>query len=208
MSLATNSIGASFAKNQFDMETALLFTTLSLLVFAILAVYDGFYLHIFKYELHKHHESKKEHLTHTWRAIFFPFILFTMFLSHSSKLIFYIGLGFVLIDIIVMTVDAFLEKDSRRFMGGLPRWEYILHLFVNGFHFASVALILVLKLHWDEKGISLNTDLSSFKNYSMLSFLVYNLLPGAFFMAFLHGLLIFPKPINFWSRLRDRVICC
>lgn len=31
-------------------------------------------------------------------------------------------------------------KDSRAFMGGLPRWEYIVHLLGNGFHFAAIAV--------------------------------------------------------------------
>lgn len=54
---------------------ALLISTILLAAFAVLAIIDGFYLHIFKYQLHNHPKSKFEHLTHTVRAVLFPLIV-------------------------------------------------------------------------------------------------------------------------------------
>lgn len=112
----------------------LLITTTLLVLFAILAIFDGFYLHIFKYQLHNHSESKFEHLTHTLRAILFPLIVYYLFIKQDGSTSFFIGILFVILDLLILAIDAYVEKDSRVFMGGLPRWEYILHLFVNGFH--------------------------------------------------------------------------
>ena len=149
---------------------ALLISTILLTAFAVLAVIDGFYLHIFKYQLFNYMESKFEHLTHTIRAILFPLIVYFLFITQNCQISFYVGILFVLIDIIVLGIDAFVEKDSRSFMGGLPRWEYILHLFVNGFHFASIAVFLALKLTFTENGIEIVQDLSSFKNFELFKF--------------------------------------
>jgi hypothetical protein len=138
----------------------LLISSILLLAFAALAVIDGFYLHIFKYQLFNHPESKFEHATHTIRAILFPLIVYFLFVKQDSISSFYIGISLIIIDIIVLAIDAFSEKESRAFMGGLPQWEYILHLFVNGFHFASVAVFLAVKLYLTENGINIVHDLS------------------------------------------------
>src|SRR6187402_3149877 len=142
-----------------------LISTILVSAFSVLAIIDGFYLHIFKYQLFNHNESKFEHLTHTIRAILFPLIVYFLFLTQNSQTSFYLGISFVLLDIIVLGIDAFVEKDSRAFMGGLPRWEYILHLFVNGFHFASIAVFFAIKLTFTENGITVIQDLSNFKNF-------------------------------------------
>ena len=128
------------------MEVAFIISSVLIVLFALLALYDGFYLHILKYKLHTNPESKNEHLTHTVRAILFPCILYFLFLNQDSDISFYIGMFIVVVDSIVLGTDAFLEENSRQFMGGLPRWEYILHLFVNGFHFSSIAVFLSVKL--------------------------------------------------------------
>ena len=66
------------------MEIALLTAGVSLTLFAILAFYDGFVLHIFKYRLYRHPESRMEHLTHTIRAVLFPFIAFFLFIRTAA----------------------------------------------------------------------------------------------------------------------------
>lgn len=71
------------------METAIVITSISLILFSILALYDGFYLHIFKYKLHNQSESKAEHYTHTIRAVLFPAILYFLFLKQDCIMSFY-----------------------------------------------------------------------------------------------------------------------
>lgn len=186
----------------------LLISSILLVAFAILALIDGFYLHIFKYQLFNHTESKFEHLTHTLRSILFPLIVYFLFVKQNCITSFYLGLLFVTFDIIVLVVDAYVEKDSRIFMGGLPRWEYILHLFVNGFHFSSIAVFLALKLTFTNNGIVIIQDLSPFTNFKLFYFLVVNLLPGAVILAVVHIITSINKTQIYWNKYRNKITCC
>jgi hypothetical protein len=182
--------------------------TILLSAFAVLAVIDGFYLHIFKCQLFNHKESEFEHKTHTARAILFPLIVFTLFIMQNNNTCFYLGILFVLLDVLTLAIDAFVEKDSRTFMGGLPRWEYILHLFVNGFHFAVIAVFLVMKLSLTDSGIQIIPDLSSLKNYSLFYVVSINLLPGAILIAFVHIFTMLKSTQIYWNQLRYKIACC
>jgi hypothetical protein len=177
-------------------------------LFGVLAVVDGFYLHIFKYQLHNQKESKFEHLTHTIRAVLFPLIVYFLFIVQGSVACFYFGVFLVLVDLLVLGVDAFSEKESRAFMGGLPQWEYILHLFVNGFHFSSIAVFLSLKLHITSLGIELVPDLSGLMYFESFQVLSVNLVPGAILLAVIHVITSFDYTLPIWNNLRSRVTCC
>ncbi|MFV8326878.1 hypothetical protein [Flavobacterium sp. ZS1P14] len=190
------------------METAIIITSILLILFSVLAFYDGFYLHIFRYKLHNQSESKAEHYTHTIRAVFFPVILYFVFLKQDCVTSFTIGLTIVAFDILVMAVDAFIEKDSREFMGGLPRWEYILHLFVNGFHFASIAVYLSIKLNIKNGEIAVLPNIDQYQNYQIFNAIIANLLPGAILIALLHLFLCIPKTRYVWDNLRAKIQCC
>jgi hypothetical protein len=189
------------------MEIAIIISSLFLILFVVLALYDGFYLHILKYQLYNQTQSKTEHITHTIRAVFFPAILYFLFLKQDSNASFIIGITIVLLDILVLAVDAFVEKDSRNFMGGLPRWEYIIHLFVNGFHFSSIAVYLSIKLTFKNGEIMIShiTPSSIFELYNTL---IINLLQGAIIMAILHILLCIPKTIYTWNNFTNKINCC
>lgn len=128
------------------METAFIILIILLIAYIVLAFFDGVFLHLYKYRLYEHKESKFEHLTHTIRAILFTSILISLFINIEENRLFLLGTALVAADIITLIIDAYVEKDSRQFMGGLPRWEYIIHLLVNGFHFASIAVFLVIKI--------------------------------------------------------------
>lgn len=182
------------------MEIGFTIATLMLLLFGLLATFDGVYLHLFKYRLYRHKESRFEHITHTIRALLFPFILYFLFLQQTTAA-FYAGITFVILDLITLGVDAFVEKDSRAFMGGLPRWEYIIHLFVNGFHFASIAVFLALKLDIGAEGISFRHGFPGVKAFEQFAWLAGQLIPGALLFGVLHVVVMFPKPAALWERL-------
>ncbi len=170
-------------------------------------MYDGFYLHIFRYRLHERAESKFEHLTHTIRSVLFPLILYFLCLGQSLTAI-SIGILFVVLDVLVLGVDAYVEKDSRVFMGGLPRWEYIIHLFVNGFHFALICTLLVLKLQYMNGEFIFMNQFENVNSYVVFIFLVKNILPGAIALALLHVLVSFESTVCYWNKLRNRITCC
>jgi len=113
-----------------------------------------------------------------------------------------------LLDILVLGIDAWVEKDSRTFMGGLPRWEYILHLFVNGFHFASIAVFLAIKMTFADNDLVIVQDLSGENNYALFQFVAKNLIPGAAILAMLHILTILPATRAYWNHFMVKWKCC
>lgn len=195
------------------MSTLILLIFITLVLFATLAIIDGFYLHLWKFKLYRQKESRQEHLVHTVRALIFPFILVLVFLYDFSGWLWYAALGFVLLDIMVLTLDMYMEKDSRAFMGGLPRWEYILHMFVNGFHFAGIALVIATKspMAWQWSYIP---HAEPYHEY--LTVLAKNLLPGAVLLGLLHWGLLYRPLSDLWQKAQHNLqamfdpnlVCC
>lgn len=188
------------------METAFILVTILLALYSLLAVIDGVYLHLYRYRLQERAESKLEHLTHTIRAFLFSGILITLFIQMDDNRFFYLGMVMVLLDILVLLVDAYTEKDSRAFMGGLPRWEYMLHLMVNGFHFAAIAVFLVLKINITSDGFVLNQQFEGIQSYAVFQLVAVNLLPGAVLISLLHVLVYSSKVNSFIKNIR--LNCC
>ncbi len=185
------------------METIYYLSAMFLILFMLLATYDGLYLHLWRYELFKREESVFEHKTHTIRAVLFPLIVWFIFIN-MDNFSFYIGISLILLDLVVLAIDAYSEKKSRQFMDGLPKWEYIIHLFSNGFHFAAIALLLATRINVTENGLLLSTIVNISKGQELLNFISVNIIPGAILMALLHLFLIFPKGINLWNKVK----CC
>ena len=72
------------------MEILFLLSMICLIVFMILATYDGAYLHLWKYELFNQKGSQFEHETHTIRALLFPIIVWLLFIE-TTLIGFWIG---------------------------------------------------------------------------------------------------------------------
>lgn len=189
------------------METLLVIAAICLILFIILATYDGFYLHIFKYGLFNYPESTFEHKTHTLRAILFPLIIYCLIINEHNRPLFLVGIGFVLLDLIVLGIDAHAEGESRKFMGGLPKWEYIIHLFSNAFHFAVIVLVLAIKINIGNETILINVITQSWGK-ELFMFISINLVPGAVILALLHFLLLLKVPRELWNNYRSKITCC
>lgn len=186
------------------METGFLIAAILLIAFALLGLIDGIYLHLIKYRLFQHSSSKKEHFVHAIRSLLFPLIVYFLFVN-QAKWSFFLGLGFTLIDILVLGFDAYMEKDSREFMGGLPRWEYILHLFANSFHFAAIAVFLAMKLDFQQDAFALRLDFEGISAYEIFQFVAKNIIPGAIMTTGLHFVLMLDGPAKFWNKLTARI---
>lgn len=190
------------------MEILLILASLCMVLFMVLATYDGFYLHIFKYGLFNHEESTFEHKTHTVRAILFPLIVWSLFVNETGFALFVFGLVLVLLDLVVLGIDAYSETDSRKFMGGLPKWEYIIHLFSNSLHFAAIMLVLAMKIDLVNGGlVFVNTIPASFPK-EVFVFVSVNLIPGAILLALLHFILLVERPRAVWNTYRSKISCC
>src|SRR5690554_5044976 len=190
------------------MEIAFIISIVLLIAYSLLALFDGVFLHLYKYRLYEHKESKFEHLTHTVRAILFTGILVSLFINIENNSLFLFGSILLVADIITLIVDAYAEKDSRQFMGGLPRGEYIIHLLVNGFHFAAIAVFIVAKVQLTEDGLVLTDNINHAPSHPTFIWLVKNLIPGAIFMAALHVLVAIPRTAVYWHLIRNKITCC
>ena len=190
------------------MEIVFYLSSAFLVLFMILATYDGFYLHLWKYELFNQKESEYEHKTHTIRAVLFPLIIWFLFVDTSNPSSFYIGLSLVVIDLITLGLDAYVEEDSRKFMNGLPKWEYIIHLFSNSFHFAAITLIIASRLVVSNDTISVTTYIADSYGKEVMEFIAVNIIPGSIVLAAIHVLLIFSKGKALWNSQRMRITCC
>ncbi len=182
-----------------------IFASVLLVAFAALALYDGVWLHLFKYGLYHHEESKMEHAVHTARAILFVPILLLFYLSEPGSTVFYLGLGVVLLDIFVVLIDARLEEDSRSFMDGLPNAEYILHLVVNGQHFAGAAVVIFIAM-MKHQGVEFSQVFYAY--HETYVWIVKNLVPGSVLVAVLHVLTLFRVPACYLAEQRARIACC
>ncbi|MDR7211513.1 hypothetical protein [Flavobacterium piscis] len=188
------------------METAFILSSALLIAYSVLALFDGVFLHLYKYRLHEQKESKFEHLTHTIRAVLFSCILYSLFIRIENNSMFFIAMTLVFLDIITLMADAYVEKDSRKFMGGLPRWEYIIHLLLNGFHFASITVFLVIKIHLTNDSMVLQNSFEQFENYTLFKIIALNLLPGSILTGLLHILVYIPKFNFYFKKLQFK--CC
>lgn len=180
---------------------------LCLIAFMLLATYDGAYLHLWKFELFNKEESAFEHKTHTARALLFPAIVYLLFVD-TSLLGFWIGLILFLTDLIVLGLDAYSEKESRSFMNGLPKWEYILHLFANSFHFAAIVLIIAARTTITSEGIIYSTEFMLQSNFETVQFIAINIIPGAIVLGITHLLLAFNLGKQLWNTNRLKITCC
>ncbi len=191
------------------MDIVYIATAISLLAYMVLATYDGFYLHLWKYRLYAQQESKFEHLTHTIRAVFFPLIVIFLLINQTNFYLFLVGMLIAVFDFVVLALDANSEQESRKFMGGLPKGEYILHLFSNAFHYGVIVLAIVIKIRVSANGLSFvnNHDFSSFAG-KFLVFVADNAIPGAIIIALLHVLLSINKSRSFLDHQRLKITCC
>jgi hypothetical protein len=182
------------------MDILYYLSALCLLLFMVLATYDGFYLHIWKYELFSRKESVFEHKTHTIRAILFPLVVWFLFINNDATS-FWISIVLIGLDFIALGIDAYSENDSRKSIGGLPKWEYILHLFANSFHFAAIFLILATKIEITETGLIINELVNDSSAQQLIKVISINMIPGAIVLGFVHLILMFPKGIQVWSKI-------
>ncbi|MCF6280490.1 MAG: hypothetical protein L3J14_09110 [Flavobacteriaceae bacterium] len=183
------------------------FSMMCLIAFMILATYDGAYLHLWKYELFNQKESLFEHKTHTVRAILFPLIIWLLILN-TDIISFWVGITLVALDLIVLALDAYSEKESRSFMDGLPRWEYILHLFANGFHFTFIMLIIATKIKLDSSTLFYSNEFLNNSSFETVQLIAVNILPGAIALGIIHLLLMTKSGKEFWNINRLKITCC
>ena len=168
---------------EVDLGSALTTASLALLVvFSLLAAFDGVYLHLWRYRLHARAESLREHGLHTLRSVLFPGILATLFLSPPRGGVLWLGIGLVVVDQAAELWDSLSERDSRASLGGLSSLEYALHLVLTTVRVAAITLVLASV---PADGWALGASAAA-AHPALAQTLVEGLLPGAIGIAALH----------------------
>lgn len=111
-----------------------------LCLFTAVATWDGLYLHLWKYRLHLHPASRREHLLHTANAILFPLTLAPLFLADVAGGWLWLTAALHAVVLVIECVDTVIEPESRAALGGLSGVEACLHFLMSGLRWAYVAL--------------------------------------------------------------------
>lgn len=101
---------------------------------------DELYFRLWKFRLFARPQSRMEHVTHTVRACLLGPILWLAFVAPRLDLL----VTLVAIDTAVVLIDVWLETESRRDLGGIPRAEYVVHVVANTLHTAAMTLALAV----------------------------------------------------------------
>ena len=99
--------------------------------------------HVIGHDLRSRPESRAELITHFMRGPTYAILFFVLPNFTLDGAWFIALLALLVIDALISVVDFWLEPDSRRSAGGLPRGEYLLHVTLAGLFGALVAVILL-----------------------------------------------------------------
>jgi len=139
----------------------MLASTWILLAMGFLGAADILLFHKIAHDLHSHAPARAELITHALRGPTYA-VLFAMVPNFHFEGAWFVALMAVLaFDLAISVADFWIEPTSRRALGGLPRGEYLLHVFLAmGFgalvyaviHEGGAGLALPTALHWIENG--------------------------------------------------------
>lgn len=164
-------------------ETLMIWATILLVLFSLIAAVDSFYFHLWKYRLYARPESRYEHRLHTFRAFLFIPIVYFLFYRNFGGFALYLGIFFILLDLIIEILDVLDENQSRVLVGGLSSIEYLIHVLATILRTSFIVLVLAAKplSAWGfESPVILE------EQYSFAGFIALNLIPGNIFAGLLH----------------------
>lgn len=119
--------------------------TIFLILFSMVAAFDGLYLHLWKYRLYARPESLREHKLHTAQGILFIPVIFFLFYQDFGGWALWAGVLFIAIEQVVEIMDVLDERDSRASLGGLSSTEYAVHVIAITARTVAIALALAAK---------------------------------------------------------------
>jgi hypothetical protein len=170
--------GADLAAN--PLVTA---STILLLLFVVLSLVDGLYIHLWRLRLHARPESYREHLWHTGRAVLFAPAVILVFAAPTAGLALWMGVALFALDEVVEMLDVLAERASRASLGGLSSAEYAVHVVLITLRAAAVALALASR---PAAAWSLDAAHVAGAYPDVIATPVHQLVPGAVAAAALH----------------------
>ena len=159
-------------------------------IYAAIAFVDGVLIHLVLLRLHAHEETRGEHLLHSLRAALYALGLPVLFVFETGGVLLWAGAAVATIDFAIGFWDAWIERDARAKMGGLSRFEYVVHVAASVVHGGMIALALASRpvAAW-----SLDAESGWGVYLTHGAFVVEWILPGAVFLAVAHFALLHPK---------------
>ena len=164
--------------------------TAMLVLFIGIGAYDGLYLHLWRFRLFARPESRREHLTHTLRALLVLPTIVLLFIVNSQGWLLYLALGLALLDFAVMIWDVLTEEGSRADFGGLPQGEYLIHLVGTTLH--VTALTLAFASRPMQAWLPSASVVGPAPVPEIISTTAWAVLPGAALVGLLHVILLHP----------------
>lgn len=121
-----------------------------LLAFLTVASIDGFYFHLYKYQLYLRPDCRREHALHTANAVLFPLTLAPVFLAQTTGAYLWLAVAASVVTFGIESWDVFTEKASREALGGLTPAEYWMHFSMSGLRwgYASLAFASLPAAAW------------------------------------------------------------
>ena len=103
---------------------------------------DFVYNHIYRYRLHAHASSFREHGVHTLLALVLTVTVVMLVFVEMGRLGYAVFLGVQACGVIFTLWDVSIEPRSRAPLGGLPAHEYLVHTIIFLLHGAFVWAVL------------------------------------------------------------------
>jgi hypothetical protein len=154
-----------------------------MVAFGGLSFVDGVWIHLVKLKLHTRPDSYREHLWHTARALLFPPTLVLLFMYPTAGWLLWLGVALVGLDGVAGVADVLSERGSRKSLGGLSSFEYLVHVLLVILHTSATVLVLASR---PSEAWSLSSPLLVGTSQTSISWMVSQLLPGSVVIGLLH----------------------
>ena len=141
--------------------------TYLIFVLGVMGALDIAFFHSISHGIRSHPDSFAELITHSLRGPTYAalFVLIPNFQMHG---IFAGGLLLLfLFDVGISICDFWLEQESRRFFGGLPSGEYVLHILISMVFGAFVLSAVVPITQWIDQPTKLEPSVKWVTHYSL-----------------------------------------
>jgi hypothetical protein len=157
--------------------------TIFLILFGLVAAFDGLYLHLWKYRLYARAESLSEHKLHTLQGFLFMPVVFFLFYKDFGGWALWAGVVFVALEQVVEILDVLSENKSRARLGGLSSTEYTAHVVAITARTVAIALALAAK---PLSAWSLDSPPVLGPDHAMASHVAFNTIVGNVLVVALH----------------------
>jgi hypothetical protein len=112
-----------------------------LFIIGVLGATDIALYHSASHGIRSHPDSRAELIVHSLRGPTYAILFFAVPNLALYGIFFWALIALLAIDVAISLVDFALERESRRFFGGLPSGEYVLHVMIAMVFGAFVASI-------------------------------------------------------------------